>query len=525
MTTASPRRFALRRALAASLTAALIVVAGVVGGGAAPAQAATSGWLSTKGSSIVTTTGKAYTIKATAWFGMETPNCTPQGLWSISLDSGLAKIAAMGFNTIRLPFSNECLAQKSSNSINAYVNPKLASLTPLKLMDTVISRAKAHGLNVILDRHRPDSGSQSELWYTSRYSEKRWISDWKMLASRYKSTSTVIGFDLHNEPHGSACWGCGDAKRDWRAAATRAGNAVLAVNPKLLIIVEGVERESDGSSTWWGGGLRGVKAKPVTLTVKNRVVYSPHDYPSTVYAQSWFRASNYPNNLPAVWEKNWGYIQTQGIAPVLLGEFGTKYETASDKKWLGKLVSYLKAKKMGFIYWSFNPNSGDTGGLVKDDWTTRQKGKLAALAPILGTGTSTVTAPKPAPKPTSAPAKPTPKPTPKPTTPPSSAANAAGVRVSYLTQSAWGEGYVAQISVTGVKKTGKAWSVSWASPGITRVTNSWGLSCSIAKSVVTCKGSDWAAVVAPGQTVTVGLQAAASKAPTKPVITVRSQVR
>ncbi|KLD31941.1 hypothetical protein TB15x_23200, partial [Xanthomonas perforans] len=93
---------------------------------------------------------------------------------------------------------------------NGAVNPGLVSLTPLQLMDTVIARAKAHGLSVILDRHRPDSAAQSELWYTGQYSEQRWIDDWKMLAARYKNESAVIGVDLHNEPHGGACWNCGD---------------------------------------------------------------------------------------------------------------------------------------------------------------------------------------------------------------------------------------------------------------------------------------------------------------------------
>jgi len=535
----------LRRAAAFVAGAALVAAGAVV----SPASAATAlpGWLSTNGSTIVTASGAPFTIKAAAWFGMETSNCAPHGLWSIPLDDGLAAIAGMGFNTIRLPFSNECLAAKTSNSINANANPGLASLTPLQLMDTVIARAKAHGLSVILDRHRPDSAAQSELWYTAQYSERRWIDDWKMLAARYKNESAVIGVDLHNEPHGSACWNCGDPARDWRAAATRAGDAVLAVNPKLLIIVEGVERQNDGSSTWWGGGLKDAGAAPVTLAVKNRVVYSPHDYPASVYAQPWFAASGYPANLEAVWDANWGYLVRKNIAPVLLGEFGTKLETASDRAWLDALVGYLSKTKISYAYWSFNPNSGDTGGLVADDWRTPQKAKLAALAPILkpaaapapqASPTPTAT-PKPTaspsatPKPTASPSatpkptvsptatpKPTATPTPSPTSTAQPGTNApAGITATWVPQSTWGEGYVAELTVTATGRV-KTWSVSFDAPGTTAVSNAWGMRCSVAAGRVRCTGSDWAAALAPGQTVRVGLQAAATRAPSAPKLTV-----
>jgi len=61
---------------------------------------------------------------------------------------------------------------------------------------------------------------------------------------------------------------CGDPSRDWRLAAERAGNAILAINPDLLIIVEGVECYGPGSKndpwkgagcTWWRGNLLGVR--------------------------------------------------------------------------------------------------------------------------------------------------------------------------------------------------------------------------------------------------------------------------
>ena len=34
-----------------------------------------------------------------------------------------------------------------------------------------------------------------------------------------------------------------------------------------------------------------------------------------------------------------------------------------------------------FTYWSWNPNSGDTGGIALDDWTTVNQAKQAILEP------------------------------------------------------------------------------------------------------------------------------------------------
>ena len=122
------------------------------------------------------------------WFGLETANCAPHGLWQISLDDGLAQIASFGFTTIRLPFSNECIAGSTTSGIDAAKNPELVGKTPLQVMDAVIAGARRHGLSVILDRHRPDSGSQSELWYTPAWSEQRWIADWQLLADATPTT-------------------------------------------------------------------------------------------------------------------------------------------------------------------------------------------------------------------------------------------------------------------------------------------------------------------------------------------------
>src|SRR4029079_998853 len=114
-------------------------------------------------------------------------------------------------------------AGSTPNGIDFGKNADLVGLNGLQIMDKLIEGAGKRGLKVVLHRHRPDSGAQSELWYTGAYPETRWISDWKMLATRYKGNTTVVGFDLHNEPHGTATWGTDVTSTDWRLAAERAG--------------------------------------------------------------------------------------------------------------------------------------------------------------------------------------------------------------------------------------------------------------------------------------------------------------
>src|SRR5690606_9667392 len=127
-------------------------------------------------------------------------------------------------------------------------------------------------------------------------------------------------------------------------------NAILAVNPDWLIFVEGVQCFGPGgvatpsrgaTCTWWGGNLEGAGTYPVRLSVPNRVVYSAHDYPASLYQQTWFSDPSYPANLPAVWNRFWGYLHANDVAPVLLGEFGSKLQTTSDRKWLDALTRYL----------------------------------------------------------------------------------------------------------------------------------------------------------------------------------------
>ncbi len=415
------------RSLAVALMLALLVPFA-----AAPsASAAGTGYWHTSGNKILDAGNQPLRIAGINWFGFETDNKFPHGLWSRGYKSMLNQIKSLGYNTIRLPYSDSIFTYDGSNNvvgsptvqgINTYAengeNLGLDGKPAIEVMDKLIDYGTSIGLRFILDRHRPDASSQSPLWYRTNVGrtvgEARWINGWKFLANRYKDATfvvnynRVVGADLHNEPHSvqgnaaeSACWGCGDLNTDWRLAAERAGNAILAINPNWLILVEGNECFGPGgraiaigqndttlNCNWWGGNIMGARDYPVRLNVANRLVYSPHDYPKSVYAQPWFSDPTFPNNMPAHWDKYWGYLHKENIAPIMAGEFGTRLQDPLDTTWLDALVSYLGRTAsvgsggMHWTFWCWNPNSGDTGGILNDDWTTVNQTKHNLLVPM-----------------------------------------------------------------------------------------------------------------------------------------------
>jgi endoglucanase len=304
----------------------------------------------------------------------------------------LNQMAHLGFNTLRLPYTDQLFDSGSQpQGINYQLNPDLKGLQGLALMDRFIQGARKAGLKVILDRHDPSADQRTALWYTGQVSQSRWIQDWVMLAGHYRGNDTVIGADLYNEPHSPATWGDGNPATDWRLAAETAGNAVLAANPNWLIIVEGID-VFNGDSYWWGGNLEGAAHYPVVLSKPNKLVYSAHDYGPSVYNEQWFKVSNpskLTQTLPPIWEKHWGYLQKDGIAPVFVGEFGgPSMGQDLEGVWQRTLFSYLQTNHLSYAYWAWNADSGDTGGILNNDWTTVNQSKMDVLSayqwPLLG---------------------------------------------------------------------------------------------------------------------------------------------
>ena len=372
-------------------------------------------WLTTEGSHITDMNGTEVWLTGCNWFGYNTGTNMFDGVWNCNLEDSLKAIADRGFNVLRVPMSSELLLQwkkgeyPRANYNNAY-NEKLNTMNSLEIFDYVLALCEQNGMKVIIDIHtvKTDaSGHNYPVWYREDMSADDFVESLSWVAERYKENDTIIGYDLKNEPHGKASesphaiWNDSDDPDNWKKVAERAGNAVLDANPHALIIIEGIQiypkniktnnfvstnDDQDYFNTWWGANLMAVRDFPIDFGSPERnkqIVYSPHDYGPRVYEQPWFEGGfTYDSLMKDAWYDYWLYIQEEGIAPVFVGEWGGFME-GDNLKWMEYFRQLIAQKHLHHTFWCFNANSGDTGGLVKDDLKTWDEEKYSFVKEVL----------------------------------------------------------------------------------------------------------------------------------------------
>lgn len=128
------------------------------------------------------------------------------------------------------------------------------------------------------------------------------------------------------------------------------------------------------------------------------------------------------------------------------------------------------------FYWSWNPNSGDTGGILNDDWTTVRQDKVNLLTAFWAGAEN----PNP---PTDPPPGPDPQPNPTAT-------------LVITINNDWGAGYCAIGDVTHSGSTAVTWVVT--SPITGTLSNSWNAVVTVSNGTLTASGVDWNKTLQPG---------------------------
>ncbi|MBR6477178.1 MAG: cellulase family glycosylhydrolase [Lachnospiraceae bacterium] len=369
-------------------------------------------WLHTDGRRILDKDGKQVWLTGVNWFGYNTGTNTFDGLWNSRMDTTVKAIADHGFNLIRVPFSAQLINEWAAGTypqanFNQAYNTAMTKMNSLEIFDYFLALAEASGIKVMIDIHSAETnaaGHNVNLWFTDKVSVEQYYAALEWMAERYKNNDTIIAYDLKNEPHGkpyegnaAAIWNNSKQANNWKYVAETAASKVLAKNPNVLILVEGTEiypknSKGDYSSTdekdyyfnWWGGNLRAVKDFPIDLgKYQDKLVYSPHDYGPTVYEQPWFLGSyDYNSLMKDCWHDNWFYIYENNTAPLLIGEWGG-FMREPNLKWMTCMRTLISTYHLNHTFWCLNANSGDTGGLLLDDFTTWDTEKYNFVKEVL----------------------------------------------------------------------------------------------------------------------------------------------
>jgi len=311
-----------------------------------------AGFLSVRGSQIVGPNGRPVRLASVGVAGLDIVGGRIELVGPFpGIEGHVAAMKARGFNCARVDWMDKTLDDPVA----------------MAQLDQFVAACGKVGLKVIFNNHNNEATSanwsnaaqqSNGLWFDTgpgtdgtdgagtkgTVSAAKFLQDWVTFARHWAGNPTVIGFDIRNEPcaHSStpALWG-GGGPTDIHAMYESVGNAILAVNPDALIICESVINYKIDA---YEGDLSVVRSLPVKLRKPSKLVYSVHEYPKEIGGYSG------PESGPgyiARMNKTWGWLVTENVAPVWIGEMGSSMTAEGSKAWGRTLLAYMNGQAPG----------------------------------------------------------------------------------------------------------------------------------------------------------------------------------
>src|SRR5262249_39798560 len=116
--------------------------------------------LHVEGRWIVDAAGCPFTFHSVNWYGAEELDYVAAGLERQPVGAIARQVREMGFNSVRLLWSNELVERNPvvDDPRVLAANPELLGLTALEVFDAVVDALAAEGLLIVLDNHTSDAG-------------------------------------------------------------------------------------------------------------------------------------------------------------------------------------------------------------------------------------------------------------------------------------------------------------------------------------------------------------------------------
>ncbi|CAH8316892.1 unnamed protein product [Eruca vesicaria subsp. sativa] len=345
--------------------------------------------LSTKSRWIVDEKGQRVKLACVNWPAHLQP-VVAEGLSKQPLDSISKKIVSMGFNCVRLTWpldlmTNDTLALKitvkqSFESLNLFDdvlgiqthNPKILNLPIFNAYQEVVSNLGQNGLMVILDNHLTYPGwccSDNDLdafFGYPNFDPAVWAKGLSKMATLFRNVTNVIGMSLRNEPRG---------KRDypdlWFRFMPKGAEAVHAANPKVLVILSGIDFDTN---------LSFLRDRFFNVSFTDKLVFEQHWYSFSHEGNTWVKHNSNDNcaQISGRVTHSGGFLLDRGF-PLILSEFGTDERgvDVNGNRYMNCLVAWAAEKDLDWAVWALTgdyylrtgtKHMGETYGLLDASW-------------------------------------------------------------------------------------------------------------------------------------------------------------
>ena len=278
-------------------------------------------------------------VRGISWFGFETQYFNLMCTWKHDIWWNVREISRIGFNYIRVPFSLQFVEKDYWAD-----------------MDELFRAADQHNLSLQLDFHRLHSDMQSPVPFDAMYSFDDFLAAWRIILDRYHEQTHLRSLDIFNEFQG-------DDAQQW---STIAQEIVLYIENLFPDRFEYYVQGTD-----WSNDISGVF---VDTTFDDRIVYSLHKYSFSTPDEG---------DPFASWAASFGDIAGRRVS---VGEFGYRTGVREDEQFIEQFVAFLHRQGISdnSFFWTWTYNSGDTGGILRDDCETIDHDKVAVLEQLWG---------------------------------------------------------------------------------------------------------------------------------------------
>jgi endoglucanase len=265
-------------------------------------------------------------------------------------------LKSIGVNSIRIPFNYRIFTTENYMGQN---NPDRG----FELIDRAIGWCKKEGLYVILDMHCAPGGQTGDniddgygypFLFKSKAMQQQTIDIWKRIADHYKNETTVMGYDLLNEPI---------------ATYFNADEFNPSLEPLYKDITKAIRTVDNNHLIFLGGAQWDSNFKPFGAPFDSKLVYQFHKY--------WTKTTT-----KEVIQDYLDFRDKYNV-PIYCGETGENTD-----EWVGAFKKTLEENNVGWHYWPYKKMDNTRGVITFDvpagfekiiDYTELPRGDFAAI--------------------------------------------------------------------------------------------------------------------------------------------------